>query len=108
MLRETADAGPIRIRPREGGRSALLGAVESGEEALDVNRRLIRDERMHGDRLLGHRGRQRIPACAQYLQAVLGWCVLSRVGQVTYNVERLIAQMRCNTAGLGSLTSSAS
>ena len=57
---------------------ALLGPVEAGQETLDIDRRQLGDEVAAGLYRFSEGRRQRIPARAQHLQAVLGLFALRR------------------------------
>jgi len=65
---------------------ALLGPVEAGQETLGIDRRKLRHKLVADLHRTGEGRRQRIPARAQYLQAVLGLLALRRFVECWFHI----------------------
>ena len=101
--RHTRRVGPLRGDPVQFGADlykgiagpwavnslALLGPVKTGQEPLDIDRRLLGDDLRAGLNRLGERRRQRIPARAQDLQTVFGRLALRGVVGCRFHIVTL-------------------
>ena len=77
------------VGTRAGEILALLGPVEAGQETLDIDRRQLSHKLMADLHRRGEGRRQRIPARAQHLQAVLGLLALRRFVERWFHVATL-------------------